>query len=388
MHVMHSFQRLALQLGILLTFAGLIWALGIFKNAPETQERINGMFDGLYMAFGTSVAGLEVAAIIGVMLLFLRRRQEDFFQRLDSATSILTSLSRNAINPDYFNAELEQVRSSMEDLSARVWDQSREIERHTDEVRSGIERLADLKLRFNEFLSGVQGEQTRVLDEMRSVYDIISPKGVAQDMRQGLLAAVGEVTQRVDQDLSGALRQLEGLEPALARLETLAEKSGEESERRVRDLAAERTGLRNLRGELRESLGEIRQLHEQTLSRAGTPLDQYRSTVIDALDRSLSRTTLTVTDHLDKIHRRMVLIQRQAGLGTASPRRRRVANRLQRAARWLVRLARTEVLPWRRRATGTVSAEKTKDSTAIGARSAITEIPVGFEAVPEEVEAR
>ncbi len=457
LHVMHSFQRLALQLGILFTFAGLIVALEPFKKGFSTpspsavsessasdaaagsdmdsgkaseaggsaelttgsveasgkataaaegstdadgskskeQDPILGMFDGLYTAFSTSVAGLEVAAIVGVMLLLLRRRQAIFFEHLDRATSSLISLSRNAINPDFFNAELEQVRGSMEQLNERVWDQSRALEQHTSEVRSGIERLADLKLRFNEFLSGIQGEQSRVLDEMRSVYDIISPKGVAQDMQNGLMAAVGEVTQRVDQDLSNALQRLDGLEPSLARLESLAAKSSEESERRVQDLVAERVGLQTLRGELTESLGEICKLHEETLSRAGTPLDQYRSAVIDGLDRSLSRTTQAVTDRLDRIGRRMDALHQQGEIGTESLRRAvghrsrgRMAASLQNTARWLVRIGNIEVLPWRRRARGAVPSDPpeepvtSEDTAEIDVFSKTAEFPEDYEILP------
>ncbi len=197
-------QKIALQLGILGTFAGLIIALrDLAKQGRDllAPSALNELFAALHISFSTSIAGLEVAMILALVVLIVRRRQEIQFKNVESASAAMIALARNSINEDDFLVEFEQMRTVLTGVGERIRDQAREVEVQTNAIRDGLRRLVEVKDNFDVFLGHIREEQGEVLREMRSVYDIISPRNVAEELRQSLSESQRQVAQSFRDDL-------------------------------------------------------------------------------------------------------------------------------------------------------------------------------------------
>jgi hypothetical protein len=215
---MQTAQKIAVQLGILGTFAGLIVALARMGGGGDDLLGAGGLaslLDALHIAFSTSIAGLEVAIILGVGAILLRSRHEVFFANLDAASAAITALARNAINRDDFLVELEQVRAVMTQLGDRVHEQSREVAVQTEVIRTGLSRLAGVKGELDACLQEVRGEQAKVLTEMHSVYEVISPKRTAEELKEALTEVHRELADSFREQVGASFAGFEKLGVAL-----------------------------------------------------------------------------------------------------------------------------------------------------------------------------
>lgn len=248
-----TIQRIAVQLGILGTFAGLIVALARLGGSGGTvlEPNVLGeLLGAVHIAFSTSIAGLQVAIILGAVVLVVRHRQEAFWKDLETACAALVSLARHSINRDDFLVELEQVRSVVNQLSERVREQSRETEAQTDVIRSGLGRLASVKLELDAFLQQVHGEQALVLAEMQSVYHVISPRQVAAELKQALVEANLEVTTSWRANLAESVSGLDKLNVGLRLLQDVGGRMWEEMRGHAEGSASAQQTLRETVGEL------------------------------------------------------------------------------------------------------------------------------------------
>ncbi|HBL31914.1 MAG TPA: hypothetical protein DD490_34260 [Acidobacteria bacterium] len=248
-------QKIALQLGILGTFAGLILAMqelsGAGQNLMEASS-LNLLFGALHVSFATSVAGLEVAIVLAVALLVVRRRQERYFHNMESACATLTSLARSSIIQDEFLVELEQTRSTLAQVGDRIREQTREVEVQTGAIRSGLNDLAGLRTDFDSFLEKIRQEQGVVVAEMKSVYELISPRRVADELRQSLEAANRQLATSFREDLRSSLSELGQVNTALQLVKELGEQEKASREEQRQSLQASRAtfekGLAELTG--------------------------------------------------------------------------------------------------------------------------------------------
>ena len=115
---LQNIQKIALWLGILGTFIGLLRAIQVgdlsqIKENDNLVGIVTSMFDNLFISFSASLAGLEVAVIIGAFLLLLRRRHVAYFQNMETSVATMLSLARNATNKDDYFVEFSQLRASM-----------------------------------------------------------------------------------------------------------------------------------------------------------------------------------------------------------------------------------------------------------------------------------
>lgn len=141
--VFGSLQTTALRLGILGTFIGLIIAMvnlgGIQNFFPATEileaaksaqevgrrellvEFSEKLFSSLHVAFGTSVAGLEVAILLTFLNMFLRSSQKVLFRKMDESAGEMMSLARRATYKDKgLLSSFSQMKSAMENLELKI----------------------------------------------------------------------------------------------------------------------------------------------------------------------------------------------------------------------------------------------------------------------------
>jgi hypothetical protein len=203
---LQNIQKIALWLGILGTFIGLLRAIqvGNLSNIREDNfiDVIAGMFESLFISFSASLAGLEVAVILGAFLLLLRKRHQPYFQSMESAVVTMLSLARNAINKDDFFVEFGQIRQSMNLLRDQLYHQTEElsasmdalhggVKLQTDEIQAGVARLSETGVQFDDFLKRMSERHQQLIDDVKSVYDAISLRNLGTTL-QGSIEHAGK----------------------------------------------------------------------------------------------------------------------------------------------------------------------------------------------------
>lgn len=267
---LQTLQRIALQLGILGTFIGLVWAIFQVKESvagaldPTVLEEL---IQALHLAFGTSIAGLEVSVILGLALMAVRRRQERFFGNLESAAAAFTQLARKMEITDEYLVEFEQIRHSMGAMNERLKGQALVVKNQTAEIKSGLERLAELRLQFNEFLEDVRGEQAHVLTEMKSVYEIISPEKTAKALEASLTKSIERIAGRFQEDLQAGLAELDRYNESLAELRKAITEARDQGREQAAHLEQGRETLKETSRQLVSMLDRTAKAHGDMLER-------------------------------------------------------------------------------------------------------------------------
>jgi methyl-accepting chemotaxis protein len=216
---LQSMQKIALWLGILGTFIGLLIAIqqgGLRNLSAESGSdfivMINRMFDGLLVSFSASLAGLEVAVILGFSLLLLRKRQQVYFQGMERAVVTVLSVARNAINKDEFLSELGQVTHELEkvrtsfstqlrDVCTEINQLQKQIIQQNRYINDGLIKLADTGIKFDAFQQEVREKQNYVIEEIVESVDAVS-------LRTTLGKSIAEAGSRISQAVSPPASQI------------------------------------------------------------------------------------------------------------------------------------------------------------------------------------
>ncbi|WP_456438580.1 MotA/TolQ/ExbB proton channel family protein [Psychroserpens sp.] len=110
-----SAQKIALRLGILGTFVGLILAFVSLEDINQMDQNFSKITNALQYSFSTSIAGLQVSIFLALFTLLLNKRLETYFKLMEDAAQTAISLSRNSINKDAFLVSFDQMKTSLED---------------------------------------------------------------------------------------------------------------------------------------------------------------------------------------------------------------------------------------------------------------------------------
>jgi len=196
---LQNLQKIALWLGILGTFIGLLIAIGAADlRGGDFLEVVRKMFSGLAVSFSASLAGLQVAVFLGMLLVVLRRQQELYFKLMESAVVTMLSLARNAINKDDFFVEFSQVRTTIDTLTDTVHGQTQEMKIQTDEIRLGLERLGEARTSLDRFIRDMADSQNDFIGEVKAIYDAISLKNLTENLQQNLGKATRLMGDRIE----------------------------------------------------------------------------------------------------------------------------------------------------------------------------------------------
>lgn len=207
-------QRVALQLGILGTFIGLITAFAGL-NLQDTSNSLWQISQALKFSFSTSIAGLEAAIILGLLILVVRQKQGKYFQCMEDSTNTLISLARNSMNEDKFATAFNQVNHLVEQLGNRVYDQTikieeqnRKIEEQNTELNLGLSKLGETKDEFYKFIA-----------EIKQVYTVLSPEKMSQQLKESLELATAGIADTLNQNLGNNLHQYNKLNSNLEEMQ-------------------------------------------------------------------------------------------------------------------------------------------------------------------------
>ncbi|HEU4432083.1 MAG TPA: hypothetical protein VFR51_01720 [Pyrinomonadaceae bacterium] len=203
---LQNLQKIALWLGILGTFIGLMLAIqvgniGGVPTMADFARIVQSMFKDLYISFSASLAGLEVAVVLGFFLLLLRKKQKMYFERMESAVITMLSLARNSINPDDFLAEFSQVSTAMTQLTNSVSAQTtvlsnrldalqKQIIAQNEQITHGLRSLMSTGKEFDRFLTTMTNGQRQFIEDVHSVYDTVSLKRMGTTL-QGTIDKAG-----------------------------------------------------------------------------------------------------------------------------------------------------------------------------------------------------
>jgi len=213
---LQNLQKIALWLGILGTFVGLLLAISSADlNSPDFLAIVQKMFAGLIVSFSASLAGLQVAVFIGILQLLLRKAQERYSMVVETAVLTMLSLARNAINKDDFLAEFSQITATIEALTNKVHAQTaetshelqatrEEIAAQTAAITGGVNRLQEARGTFDGFLSSLGESQSTFIQDVRNVYDTISLKHLGETLQ----GAVGESARTMAETVNASSRQI------------------------------------------------------------------------------------------------------------------------------------------------------------------------------------
>jgi methyl-accepting chemotaxis protein len=232
---LQNLQKIALWLGILGTFIGLLMALrsgnlSQLTGGAEVMGVIERMFGGLFISFTASVAGLEVAVVLGFLLLLLRKRQEVYFKQMETAVVTMLSVARHAINRDDFVTEFAQINTAVTGLSEQVFGQSKELEKlttrigeQTTRIDEGLQKLAAARGEFNGFIKELGSSQQDFIRELERIYDAASLSGLASALEASVKHAGDEVAKRLGEVTTGTAEQLRTFNASVDTLRTAAQ---------------------------------------------------------------------------------------------------------------------------------------------------------------------
>lgn len=197
-------QKMVLYLGILGTFIGLVQAFSRLTDVGKVEENFTFITQSLQYAFSTSIAGLSLFVLLSIYFILLRKRQAQYFKSMEQATQMTSRLARYSINKDAFLASFDQMEQSLKAVEERVYDQQIAIKMQTQSLQEGVLQLKATKVNFDAFLQDS-------IQEMKRVYDILSPQKISQALNNHLKQAVTGITHTLDHNLVNQLQKYEQL---------------------------------------------------------------------------------------------------------------------------------------------------------------------------------
>jgi ElaB/YqjD/DUF883 family membrane-anchored ribosome-binding protein len=237
---LQNLQKIALWLGILGTFIGLLIAIGSADLASGNfVEVVQKMFAGLKVAFSASLAGLEVAVILGAMLLVLRKSQEHYFKEMESAVVLMLSLARNSINKDDYLAEFGQIRTTVDSLNDTVYGQTQEIKNQTEQIGAGMSRLVDARKNFDSFVESLGETQRQFIEDIRGVYDTISLHNLSDTLNSVLIRAGRLMGDKIEVGTTQITNRLTDFNASVDTLSKAMEGQARESAETAKKLATQ-----------------------------------------------------------------------------------------------------------------------------------------------------
>ncbi len=192
------FQKIVLQLGILGTFIGLINAFNDL-NLGELDTSLTNISAALKYAFSTSIAGLIAAILLGVILFFLKRKQEGYFKIMEKASSKFISLARNSLNDDAYLNSLTALGHQVEQSNQQTKRLKEKIMVQTEALYEGMEKLGKTKEDFDTFLKGIEELEQNFMQQMAQIYETLSPDNMGKKLKKSLEKATQNYLEETKQ---------------------------------------------------------------------------------------------------------------------------------------------------------------------------------------------
>ncbi len=160
-----NMQRVALRLGILGAFVGLVLALKDLQElagGPDSLAHMDrflpGFLGALYLKFGASIGGLGASLYGFALTSFAEKKQAVYFRNMEAATASLLDLAAKSLKFSAFVDEFGHIRSSIKDLQNEVHDQTRK----TSALAENVGQLAQLGSNIGQFTSSLGGRAQQI----------------------------------------------------------------------------------------------------------------------------------------------------------------------------------------------------------------------------------
>jgi hypothetical protein len=253
---------IALRLGILMTFVGLLIGLQPIADSLRDSTRqsipLGELMAGLTISFATSIAGLSAALVIHLMVYASDRSFERLVALLDDLSLRLRILFSNA----RFGGNLTRT---VDHLSEQIRKHAAELESHGVQVNKSV----------NSIIARMKGNATHT-------EQMIAAVARSQDQLASLETRHREHVQR----LSEAADEIRSYEDRwLRHFESILEKSGETSRIQAETLAA--SVSKDLSG-IQERFSASQTSDRNALGAAFVPLSEAAETARKAVEQFLS----------------------------------------------------------------------------------------------------
>ena len=187
-------RRIALHLGILGTFFGLVFAMPSLVGITDGKINVatfGGLFSSLEVSFSTSIVGLAAAIFISGLVSYALQQQRRFFAVLESTVSSLSIVVRNAHNLNELAPTLAQLQDRLTTVSRAVIAQNERLAMQTDLIEKGLESLAASKGDLDSFLEGVDRLASHIVGTVDDVTNKID-EAAYLDRIDGVVSATLE----------------------------------------------------------------------------------------------------------------------------------------------------------------------------------------------------
>lgn len=284
-----NIKKMALHLGILGTFIGLILALfelGAHSRGAFSLDSLDPLFHSLYISFSTSIAGLEVSVFVGAMTMLIGKRQQHYFQKMEDTVLTMLSLARKAINTDNLFSEFNQVRHSIDQLNGRVDEQTQKVSAQTHQIQQGINKLAAAGTQFDGFLNQISDSQKAFIDDIKGIYDIISLNNITKKLEEILKNTNDNLSKTLTDNLRQSSEKLLNFNENFRKELCDSQKTFIEDIRKSYDITAIKTTNEELQSTLVQAIEDVSQTLNSNLKQVSDKVVEFNSTFQDSMSQS------------------------------------------------------------------------------------------------------
>lgn len=222
-----GFQTIAIRLGILGTFIGLIAALVevqqlfLFRatawqpEGPPVQlvERINELVGlvvrDLALAFGTSIAGLTAAIILQFLANVVRSHEADIVEQLQRLASEGQTLARKGMEDSSLGNDIEALRGLLKEHKDRLYASSDQIRASTDRMNQVAGNIAD---EMEDPLAKLGARSKQLADVLtRQSESLTAAASVAERIQELNESMASTMTETIERAVNVQTEALEGL---------------------------------------------------------------------------------------------------------------------------------------------------------------------------------
>lgn len=252
-----NLQRVALHLGILGTFFGLVFAMPQLVTITDGEFEMavfSSLFASLEVCFSTSILGLAASIFIGGLVSYCLHQQRRFFESLENAASALSMVVRHAHNVNELAPTLSQLKDQLADLSRRVSSQSDRTAIQNDIIDQGLASLSKSKGDLETFLRGVDKLTNHVSAKVDEVAGKISSAAYLDRIDRVVNDTLVTVSANVCESVDAALQSLVAASGALDQSKHALESSSVAMSKSVGKYDEDAKVIRKMLGETADGL--------------------------------------------------------------------------------------------------------------------------------------
>lgn len=206
-------QRIVLQLGILGTFLGMLFAFGSKAFLMESPD-LNGLMESLRFAFGTSVFGLVGSIFLLSVSAHCRLSGQIVFRRLERMTNNILDVAKLFRNDPSYISDLSQVRAAVGDIKKDVEGIATGHVGIIDAINTAGQRLRAERDAFDVAFAENIRAQTDIVTSLQSTHRALN----TEELSRAVQTAMSEGGKLAGEELQRSAEAAHHLSKLVARL--------------------------------------------------------------------------------------------------------------------------------------------------------------------------